>query len=186
MSSRESQFIILDRDGVINHDSDEFITTPDEWQPIPGSLEAIASLSQAGFQVVIATNQSGVGRGLFDHQMLERIHRKMSDGIQAAGGELRGIFVCPHRPDENCNCRKPKPGLLRQIEKEYSCDLAGQPLIGDSSRDLDAAIAVGASPILVRTGNGMATEKSLSEADKISVFDDLAGAAHVLIRDKTI
>jgi D-glycero-D-manno-heptose 1,7-bisphosphate phosphatase len=184
MSNPNPRFVILDRDGVINRDSDEFIKTPDEWQPMPGSIEAIASLSQAGYEIVIATNQSGVGRGLFDTQMLEKIHRKMMHSIHSAGGELRGIFVCPHRPDENCSCRKPKPGLLRQIEEAYSCKLTGQPAIGDSRRDLDAAIAVGARPVLVRTGNGRTTEKSLTAADNVAVFDDLAGAANALIRDK--
>jgi D-glycero-D-manno-heptose 1,7-bisphosphate phosphatase len=184
MSNRNPRFVILDRDGVINRESDAFIKTPDEWRPIPGSLEAIASLSQAGFEIVIATNQSGVGRGLFDTQMLEQIHRKMKDSIRSAGGELRGIFVCPHRPDENCNCRKPKPGLLRQIEEAYSCNLTGQPAIGDSYRDLEAAIAVGAKPVLVRTGNGRITEKSLTAADRVAVFDDLAAAANALIQDE--
>ena len=181
MSEQEPQLIVLDRDGVINLDSDEFIKTPDEWEPIPGSLEAIASLSRAGYEVVVATNQSGVGRGLFDVQMLDRIHRKMSDSVRAAGGELRGIFVCPHRPDDGCDCRKPKPGLMRQIEDRFSCRLAGRPAIGDSARDLEAAIAVDACPILVRTGNGMRTERSLSDSDGIAVFDDLAAAARALI-----
>ena len=183
MSSGKPRLIILDRDGVINRDSDEFIKTPEEWQPIPGSLEAIASLCQTGYDIVVATNQSGVGRGLFNTQMLDRIHRKMSDSIRAAGGELQGIFVCPHGPDENCDCRKPKPGLMRQIENSFSCHLTGQPAIGDSARDLEAAIAVGAQPILVRTGNGIATEKSLSPADHIAVFDDLADAARELIKN---
>jgi D-glycero-D-manno-heptose 1,7-bisphosphate phosphatase len=116
--------------------------------------------------------------------MLEQIHRKMKDSIRSAGGELRGIFVCPHRPNENCNCRKPKPGLLRQIEEAYSCNLTGQPAIGDSYRDLEAAIAVGAKPVLVRTGNGRITEKSLTAADRVAVFDDLAAAANALIQDE--
>jgi D-glycero-D-manno-heptose 1,7-bisphosphate phosphatase len=183
VSGADPRLVVLDRDGVINRDSDDFIKTPDEWQPLPGSLEAIASLCDAGFRVVVATNQSGVGRGLFDAEMLELIHRKMIDGIQAAGGELQGIFVCPHHPDENCDCRKPKPGLLRQIEQSLSQSLAGLPVIGDSKRDLDAAAAAGANGILVRTGNGVTTEKSLHDTDNIAVFDDLADAARALIHD---
>jgi D-glycero-D-manno-heptose 1,7-bisphosphate phosphatase len=181
MSNREPRLVVLDRDGVINRDSDDFIKTPDEWQPLPGSLDAIASLTRAGYQVVIATNQSGVGRGLFDLKTLDDIHRKMSDSILAAGGEVAGIFVCPHRPDDNCDCRKPKPGLMRQIEQAFSCRLTGQPVIGDSARDLEAALAIGARAMLVRTGNGTATEKTLRDADGIIVFDDLAAAVHSIV-----
>jgi D-glycero-D-manno-heptose 1,7-bisphosphate phosphatase len=183
MNSPEPRLVVLDRDGVINRDSDAFIKAPDEWQPIPGSIEAIASLCEAGFTVVIATNQSGVGRGLFDSEMLDRIHQKMIDEVDAAGGELHGIFVCPHRPDEGCDCRKPKPGLLRQVETTFSCKLAGRPVIGDSERDLKAAIAVGADPILVRTGNGAATERALNDKDAVAVFDDLADAVRTLIEN---
>lgn len=181
MSSEQPKLIVLDRDGVINRESKHFIKTPDEWQPISGSLEAIASLTQAGFVVVVATNQSGLGRGLFNNQALDEIHRKMTDSIRDAGGELFGIFVCPHRPDQSCACRKPKPGLMRQIEATFSCSLADQPMIGDSRRDLDAAKSVGAQAILVRTGNGAETEKSLDRTNDIAVFDDLASAARNLL-----
>jgi D-glycero-D-manno-heptose 1,7-bisphosphate phosphatase len=181
MKNKQTRLVVLDRDGVINYESPDFIKTPDEWRPLPGSLEAIAALTQANFQVVVATNQSGVGRGLFTNDDLNAIHNKMRDSIRATGGQLQGIFVCPHRPDEACECRKPKPGLLRQIEAKFSCDLANCPVIGDSARDLAAANAVLARAILVRTGNGTATEKAMSGDDDFLVFDDLASAARNLI-----
>jgi len=181
MSNKQPGLVVLDRDGVINHDSPDFIKTPDEWRPLPGSLDAIAALSRAGFQVVVATNQSGVGRGLLTSDDLNAIHRKMLDNIRATGGQLQGIFVCPHRPDEACECRKPKPGLLRQVEVKFSCSLANCPVIGDSVRDLEAANAVQARAILVRTGNGTATEQAMADNDDLLVFDDLAGAAEKLI-----
>jgi D-glycero-D-manno-heptose 1,7-bisphosphate phosphatase len=177
----EQRLVVLDRDGVINRESKDFIKSPEEWQALPGSLDAIAALTDAGFLVVVATNQSGVGRGLFDLQTLEKIHAKMTAEVQDAGGELHGIFVCPHRPDEGCDCRKPKPGLLRQIEARFDCTLQGQPVIGDSARDLDAARALRARPLLVRTGNGAATAQALNASEDIPVFDDLADAARALI-----
>ena len=183
MTDRQRRLVVLDRDGVINFDSKNFIKTPSEWRPLPGSLDAIAALVKAGFEVIVATNQSGVGRGLFDTGTLDEIHRKMTESVEAVGGMLHGIFVCPHRPDEDCECRKPNPGLLRQIEKQFDCSLVDQPAIGDSTRDLEAAKSVGARPILVRTGNGAVTEKLLGQADDVPVFDDLAGAARFLIRN---
>ena len=176
--------VILDRDGVINFDSDAYIKTPDEWIPIPGSLEAIASLHQAGFTVVVATNQAGVGRGLFNLVALTSIHNKMQTAIEAAGGKLAGIFYCPHAPDHHCDCRKPKPGLLRQIEKQFGVTVKGMPTIGDSLRDLEAAQAVGARAILVRTGNGEQTLKQLATPENIEIYTDLAAAATQLIRER--
>ena len=177
--------VVLDRDGVINRESADFIKTPDEWIPLPGSLEAIARLTRAGYPVCVATNQSGVGRGLFDLDALDAIHDKMRRTVESAGGDLAGIFFCPHAPGEGCDCRKPKPGLLRQIEKRFGCSLEGSPIIGDSKRDLDAAIAVGGRPILVRTGNGEDTEKSLvGHKLDIDVFDNLAEAIDELLREK--
>jgi D-glycero-D-manno-heptose 1,7-bisphosphate phosphatase len=175
-----SKLLVVDRDGVINRESPDFIRSPDEWVPLPGSLQAIADLCRAGFTVVVATNQSGVGRGLFTAQALEGIHRKMNGAIEAAGGRLGGIFVCPHGPEADCDCRKPRPGLLRQIEAAFGCTLAGQPVVGDSERDLLAAQAVGGRAILVRTGNGRETEARLSRACAVEVFDDLAAVAAVL------
>lgn len=183
MNDQRRQIIVLDRDGVINRDSTEFIKTIDEWVPLPGSLDAIAALSQAGFLVTVATNQSGVGRGLLAAETLEAIHEKMTDGIEAAGGRLDGIFVCPHRPDDGCDCRKPNPGMLHQIASRFSCDPAGLLVIGDSIRDLEAAQAVGAKQILVRTGNGRKSEKLLPDDSCVRVFDNLADVARALTID---
>lgn len=183
MSEPTPHLVVLDRDGVINKESTDFIRAPAEWIPLPGSLEAIAALTRGGFTVVVASNQSGVGRGLFSAETLEAIHSRMCRDIEAAGGRLGGIFVCPHHPDAGCDCRKPKPGLLRQIEKRFGCSLAGRPAIGDSERDLRAAQAVGARSILVRTGNGDETEKALGSGPKIEIYDDLAAAAHALLAE---
>jgi D-glycero-D-manno-heptose 1,7-bisphosphate phosphatase len=178
--------VVLDRDGVINRESAAFIKSADEWLPLPGSLEAIATLSRAGFAVVVATNQSGVGRGLIRPSALEEIHRRMIQGVEQAGGKLAGIFFCPHRPEDDCSCRKPRPGLLQQIEAHFGCSLKGQPVIGDSARDLQAAAAVGARAILVRTGNGLKTERELDSSIEVEIFDDLAAAANSLIRNRVL
>jgi glycyl-tRNA synthetase beta chain len=172
---------VLDRDGVINVESVAFIKSVAECQPIPGSLDAIARLHQAGFTVVVATNQSGVARGLFSAATLDEIHRHLQGAVLAAGGELHGFFVCPHGPGDGCTCRKPLPGLFHQIERRFRVSLAGRPAIGDSARDILVARAVGARPILVRTGNG---RKALGEVQPPpEVFDDLAAAATALIRE---
>lgn len=176
------RLIVIDRDGVMNRESAAFIRSPAEWIPLPGALPAIAGLTRAGFAVVVATNQSGVGRGLFSAAVLDDIHRKMTAAVESEGGRLAGIFVCPHAPEANCDCRKPKPGLMRQIEAAFGRSLAGEPVVGDSERDLRAAQAVGARPILVRTGNGRETEKVLRPGDHVEVFDDLGAAAAALIR----
>lgn len=175
------QLVILDRDGVINEDSENFIKSPDEWQAIPGSPEAIARLTHANYRVVVATNQSGMGRGLFDIGTFNRINEKMHREINNAGGRIDGIFYCPHRPDEGCKCRKPEPGLLQEICRRLHCDLAGVPAIGDSLRDIDAARAVGARPILVRTGKGRRTELKHKDLDDVEVYDDLASAVDALL-----
>jgi D-glycero-D-manno-heptose 1,7-bisphosphate phosphatase len=178
------RLVILDRDGVINYNSDAYIKTPDEWMPIPGSLDAIARLQQAGFTLVVASNQSGVGRGLIKLPDLEAIMSKMLAAIEAAGGKLAGIFYCPHVQDDHCDCRKPKPGLLRQIEKQFGVSVKGMPAIGDSLRDLEAAQTVGARAILVRTGNGEQTLKQLGTPENIEIYTDLAAAATQLIRER--
>lgn len=183
MAVHGKRLVVLDRDGVINRESKNFIRSPAEWVPLPGSLEAIAALTAAGFAVVVASNQSGVGRGLFTAATLAQIHARMTGAVEAAGGRLAGIFFCPHGPDEGCDCRKPKPGLLRQVEAAFGTSLVGVPAIGDSARDLAAAQAVGARPILVRTGNGRETEATLAAGSGIAVFDDLAAAAAALLRD---
>ena len=148
---------IIDRDGVINYDSDQYIKTPAEWKPIPQSLEAIARLNHAGYRVVVATNQSGVGRGLFDMSTLNAIHDKMYRALANVGGRIDALFFCPHMDENNCDCRKPKPGMLLDIAKRFNVDLKNIPFIGDSLKDLQAAQAVGAKPILVRTGKGEKT-----------------------------
>lgn len=186
MRLSKSSVVVLDRDGVINEDSDDFIKTPMEWQALPGSLDAIARLHQAGIKVVVATNQSGVGRGLFSIDTLLDIHRKMLAEVSKAGGYIVRIFYCVHRPDENCDCRKPKPGLLYQAAEYLACGLKNMIVIGDSVRDLDSAVAVGARPVLVRTGKGQAAEKLLlndSRYDDLEVFDDLASAVDSLLKE---
>jgi len=172
--------VILDRDGVINQDSDQYIKSPDEWIPIPGSLEAISDLCHDGWQVFVATNQSGLARGLFDLPTLHAIHRKMTSAIEEAGGELAGIFFCPHGPDAGCLCRKPAPGLLQDISRRLDRPLHGVPVVGDSLRDLTAAQMVGAQPCLVLTGHGRATleaQASKPLPPQTLIFEDLAEAS---------
>ena len=190
------KLVILDRDGVINEDSSEFIKSPAEWRPLPGSLEAIARLSAGGFTVVIATNQSGIGRGLLDEPTLAAIHGKMQGAVTAAGGRIDAIYYCPHHPEQDCECRKPRPGLLREISARYRTALDGVPVIGDSARDIAAARAVGARPILVLTGSGQETLRALAKdrgdggvysRDSFlpEVYDDLAAAAHQLVSERS-
>jgi len=150
------KLVILDRDGTINADSDEYIKSPEEWVPLPGALDAIARLNHAGFHVVVAANQSGLGRGLFDVASLNAIHARMHKQLAAVGGRLDAVFYCPHSPDEACSCRKPQPGLLEQIGERYGVDLAGVPAAGDSARDAQAAAAAGCEPHLVLTGQSAA------------------------------
>ena len=171
------KLIILDRDGTINQDSDQYIKSPLEWKPIPGSLEAIARLSQAGWRVVVATNQSGIARGLFDMSTLNAIHAEMHRAVNLAGGRIDAIFFCPHAADSNCECRKPKPGLLREIAARTDIGLAGVPVIGDSLRDLEAAAAVGAKPYLVLTGKGKKTRDAGGLPQGTEIVDDLAAIA---------
>lgn len=167
------KLVILDRDGVINYDSAEFIKKPEEWKPIPGSLEAIARLTQAGYHVVVATNQSGVGRGLLDMATLSAIHDKMHKALAHAGGRIDAVFYCPHAQDANCECRKPKPGLLEDIARRFNVDLSGVPCIGDSLRDLQAAVHVEAQPILVLTGKGRQTAAAGGLPRGTQTFADL-------------
>jgi D-glycero-D-manno-heptose 1,7-bisphosphate phosphatase len=167
------KLVILDRDGVINYDSAEFIKKPDEWKPILGSLEAIARLTQAGYHVVVATNQSGVGRGLLDMATLSAIHDKMHKALAHAGGRIDAVFYCPHAQDANCSCRKPKTGLLEDIARRFNVDLGGVPCIGDSLRDLQAAARVNAQPILVLTGKGRQTAAAGGLPANTQTFADL-------------
>ncbi len=176
------KLIILDRDGVVNFDSDQFIKSPDEWKPIPGSLEAIARLNQAGYRVVIATNQSGIGRGLFDMAALNAIHDKLYRTLAQVGGRIDALFYCPHAADLNCPCRKPRPGMLEEIARRFNIDLAGVPAIGDALRDLEAAVAVGAQPVLVLTGKGQRTQEAGGLPEGTLIFKDLAEVAKQVIQ----
>jgi D-glycero-D-manno-heptose 1,7-bisphosphate phosphatase len=174
------KLVVLDRDGVINLDSEQYIKSPEEWKPIPGSLEAIARLTQAGFRVVVATNQSGLGRGLFDMATLNAMHDKMHKAVNQLGGRIDAVFFCPHAQDAGCDCRKPQPGMLREIAARFDLALAGVPVIGDSLRDLQAASAVGARPVLVLTGKGEQTLKSGGLPEGTEIHRDLAAAALAL------
>lgn len=174
------KLIVLDRDGVINHDSDLYIKSPDEWTPIPGSLEAIARLNQWGWRVVVCTNQSGIGRGLFGMDTLNAIHDKMIKAVTHAGGSIDAIFFCPHTNVDNCDCRKPKPGMLKEVATRYNIDMGGVPVIGDSLRDLQSARAVGARAMLVLTGKGKKTKADPALPDDVPVFADLAAAVKSL------
>lgn len=175
---RPANIVILDRDGVINEDSPDYIKSPQEWIPIPGSIDSIVRLGKAGYRVVVATNQSGISRGFFDETSLAQIHRKLCSMVEAKGGVISGIFYCPHSPEANCACRKPATGLLTQIENTMRSSLSGCHFIGDSKKDIQAALAFRCIPVLVRTGNGLATEQMLSadSETKIAVFDNLADA----------
>jgi len=174
------KLVILDRDGVINHDSDLYIKSPDEWQPIAGSLEAIARFTQAGYHVVVATNQSGLGQGLFDMTALNAMHEKMHKAVNQLGGRIDAVFFCPHVKDAGCACRKPQPGMLLEIAERFKVALADVPAIGDSLRDLQAARAAGARPILVLTGKGEQTLQAGGLPEGTEVHQDLAAAAMAL------
>jgi D-glycero-D-manno-heptose 1,7-bisphosphate phosphatase len=175
------KLVILDRDGVINLDSDQYIKSPEEWTPIAGSLEAIARFTQAGFHVVVATNQSGMGRGMFDMATLNAMHEKMHKAVSELGGRIDAVFFCPHAQDAGCACRKPKPGMLLEIAARFNVALADVPAIGDSLRDLQAASAAGARPVLVLTGKGAQTLKAGGLPEGTVVHQDLAAAAMALV-----
>jgi D-glycero-D-manno-heptose 1,7-bisphosphate phosphatase len=176
-----TKLIILDRDGVINFDSEQFIKSPDEWKPIPGSLEAIAHLTQADYRVVVATNQSGIGRGLFDMPVLNAIHDKMHKACAQVGGRIDAVFFCPHTNDSNCGCRKPKSGMLEEISMRYGFNLKGVPSVGDSLRDLEAAARVEAQPILVLTGKGTKTQAKGGLPENTLIYADLAAVVATLV-----
>jgi D-glycero-D-manno-heptose 1,7-bisphosphate phosphatase len=176
------KLVILDRDGVINYDSDAYIRSPEEWKPIPGSLEAIVKLNQAGYRVVLATNQSGIGRGLFEMATLNAIHDKLHRALGQLGGRIDAIFFCPHAQEDACNCRKPKPGLYEEIGHRLNISLKDVPSVGDALRDLQAAVAVGAKPILVLTGKGAKTAREGGLPPGTLTFPDLAAAVQALIR----
>ncbi len=179
--TQPTKLIILDRDGVINHDSPDFIKSPDEWIPIPGSLEAIARLNQAGYRVVIASNQSGIARQYFDINTLNAIHQKMHRLAQQVGADIDAIFFCPHAAADNCDCRKPKPGMFTEISKRFEISLKGVPTVGDSLRDLQAGFISGCVPFLVLTGKGEKTHATGGLPPGTQVFPDLAATVdHIL------
>lgn len=176
-----NKFIILDRDGVINHGTESYIKTPEEFHAIPGSLEAIVALNQAGFKVLIATNQSGIAKGLYSLQMLDAVHKKLCADLSALGGVIDAIFCCPHHPDENCFCRKPKPGLLYQIHEKYNLPRADTFFVGDSHVDVEAALEFGCKPMLVLTGKGEKALQDYPHLAHVPAFKDLACAVrHIL------
>ncbi len=179
----DDKIVILDRDGVINFDSDDHIKSPEEWVPIPQSLQAIAKLNQAGFTVFITSNQSGIARGLFNLSTLEKTHQKMHDALLKEGGKVDKIYFCPHGPDDHCSCRKPLPGMLKQLESDYGIQLKSAYVVGDSFRDIEAGLSVGAKTILVKTGNGEKT--LLKHADELKntvITDNLMAAVEYILR----
>jgi len=175
------KLVILDRDGVINQDRDDFVKNTMEWQPLPRSLEAIANLTQAGWRVVVATNQSGIGRGLFDMHALNAMHEKMHRLVNQAGGRIDAVIFCPHTPDDQCDCRKPKPGMVHEVMERFNVRGDGLPMVGDSLRDLQSVAEVGGLPLLVRTGKGLRTLEKGGLPAGTQVFDDLFDAADYLI-----
>jgi len=178
------KLVILDRDGVINHDSPDFVKTPQEWTALPGSLDAIARLSHAGWRVVIASNQSGIARRLITMESLNAIHAKLRRELTQAGGMIDAIFVCPHAPQDDCLCRKPRAGLFHEIARRYEVSLNAVPAVGDSLRDLIAASVAGCAPILVRTGNGLRTLEHGGLPPGVQVYDDLAAVADALLQQE--
>ncbi|MGB0722337.1 MAG: D-glycero-beta-D-manno-heptose 1,7-bisphosphate 7-phosphatase [Gammaproteobacteria bacterium] len=179
--SNPSRLILLDRDGVINEDSDNYIRSVAEWQPIPGSLEAIAKLAQHGYRVVVLTNQSGIARGYYSVTTLNAMHHKMHRMVGELGGEIEAVLFCPHGPDDGCTCRKPLPGMFETVAKRLGINLSGVPAVGDSLRDLQAARAAGADPVLVRTGKGLRTLAKPDGLSGIPIYDDLASFADDLL-----
>ena len=181
--SAQRRFVILDRDGVINHDSALYIKSPEEWRPIAGSLEAISALGQAGIEVAVVSNQSAIGRGLISEEMLKSIHMKMTREVEKAGGRIAGIYYCPHHPNDLCDCRKPALGMIKRLEHEHGILVKGMPLIGDKPTDIELAKRAGARPILVRTGYG---ESSLDSIDRsVAVYENLACAVKALLAEGT-
>jgi len=182
------KLVILDRDGVINHESPDFIKHPDEWKPIKGSLEAITRLSQAGYDIVVITNQSGVGRGLFSADTLGEIHVRMIDHVQQHGGKIQSILFCPHHPDDYCDCRKPLTGMYDELASRLNLNFGNVFSVGDSIRDLQAAKSAGARPVLVKTGNGKKSLKKINaklpELKEAFIFENLAEFANALIKNE--
>lgn len=182
------KLIILDRDGVINEDSNDFIKSVDEWIPIPGSIEAIAALSAAGYTIVVATNQSGIARKYFDEYELAAMHQKMCLLVEEAGGEISGVFFCPHGPEEGCECRKPGLGLIKQIETEFGMSAEDAPFVGDTAKDILVAKLAGCRPVLVKTGKGTVTLTQITAAELagVEIFETLEDFANKLLQKESI
>ena len=183
------KLIVLDRDGVINKESPDFIKSPDEWLPLKGSLQAIARLSQAGYDVVVITNQSGIGRGHFTTSILSRINARMIDHVEQHGGRIDSILFCPHHPKDNCDCRKPKPGLYQELASRLNISFNDVLSVGDSVRDLMAAKSAGAKPVLVKTGNGRRSIKEIAGNPDLGlndapVFDNLSRFVDALLKEE--
>jgi D-glycero-D-manno-heptose 1,7-bisphosphate phosphatase len=184
LRNNPNAWVLLDRDGVINEEiPGAYIRSPEEWVAIPGSLEAIRRLCVAGLRVVVLTNQSGIGRGILDLAALEAIHTRLSDAVTHAGGEIAGIFFCPHHPDENCLCRKPRPGLIHQAEAALGCSLKHAPMVGDQLSDVLAAKKAGCQPILVRTGRGGELSLEDNALTDVPVYNDLSEAATAILAE---
>ena len=181
-----TRLILLDRDGVINRDSKDFIKDLDEFQPLPGAISSLARLYKTGYLLGIATNQSGVGRGLLSEETLGGIHRHLETLLETAGGRLAGLRYCPHLPDAGCDCRKPKPGMLLALMDELSVSPEDTVFVGDSERDLQAALAAGVKPVLVRTGNGRAAEASARALGVTEIYEDLPAFADALLAGRAI
>ncbi|WP_410500095.1 D-glycero-beta-D-manno-heptose 1,7-bisphosphate 7-phosphatase [Chitinibacter sp. S2-10] len=175
------KLLILDRDGVINEDRPDFIKSPDEWIAIPGALEAIGELTRAGWTIVVATNQSCIGRGIINIDMLNQIHAKMHRAVVNAGGHIDAIFFCPHAPDAACECRKPEPGMVLDIARRFRVDVSDCIMVGDALRDLQAIVSAGGKPVLVRTGKGRKTEQAGNLPENTLIFDDLAAFCDALL-----
>lgn len=176
------RLVILDRDGVINRDSPDFVRSAAEWLPLPGSLEALGMLTRAGYTVCVASNQSGIGRGLFTRETLYGMHRKLRRLAATHGGRVERIAICPHRPEDGCACRKPAPGLLDELAAAFGVGLDGVPVVGDSERDIDAAEAAGATPVLVLTGNGQRTRAALArQGRRVATYENLLAFASRLV-----
>ena len=180
----EFKLVVLDRDGTINRDSTDYIKNAEEWVALPGALAAIGQLTQAGWTVCVASNQSGIGRELFGIVDLHGIHEKLQREVALHSGHIAGFYFCPHKPEDGCDCRKPKPGLLEEIAGRYDADMDGVPVIGDSASDLQAAEAIGARPILVRSGNGRKALREYYKDKSVEVYNDLAAAVDALLTDE--
>lgn len=174
------RLLIVDRDGVINEESAEFIKGPDEWRPLPGSIEALAAATQMGFNIFVVSNQSGLARGLLNIEQLNRIHTRMLSEVKRSGGRIDAILFCPHGPDDDCRCRKPRPGLLEAIAERTGASLLDAIFVGDRLSDLEAARAVGARAVLVETGHGHATLSKLPAHERLAVYPNLAAVVNRL------